>query len=842
MSVPCYAQTPIPTPAPLQMALSSPFARTPLVAGANAPLSVAARSGKWVPIAVTLSNTGDPVTGQLQLRLASGQGQSFAYAPNTVTVSVDLPTKSNKLVWLYGRVDRAEADGFEVSFSGRGFNTLQGRASFSQPDPEQREVVVVSDTDIGLGGTLRALRSQMLFRNGKAPMNNYAAGLNPVAPFSIPKELIPDRWIGFENADMVVLGDFPHISLSPTQIDALRGYVNGGGTLVVMGGSNTARLSSSPLKDLWPLVLNGSATATSPEVADLVGRYVDNPRNGADRLGGAPVLVSRGALVPDALAPREGTAAQPLFAQREVGAGRVLFLSYDPSQPPFKGWSGQGKLWAELFSQTAKPRALEGVDAEFLSAGYTNFAGGGYSPRPSYNGGNTGPSSLTGQLLSVLSHAEQLTMPPVSKIAWFLALYVFFLVPFNYAILRIIERRELAWVTIPVIVVAFSVWAYSEALSIRGRAILTRQMDVVQSSLGSKVGRVDSLFWLFSPRRATYDVSTGGQNAALCDYATEAGGVQGDFRVTEPLDGSSFKIEGAPVRMWTDRAFSAQSLGDLKSGLTLSNNRLQNGVGIDLFGAVWVQDGQVKALGTLPNGQSVLIPTTTKGAAIYGADITGAIIRASQLDAVFDASARSNGIPQAALAAALGEGVNKPMLLAWGKQSVAPFSIGSQNGQGRQMTLFIFRAPVLPPALASHRVVGQRVAFEPFSSGSNPGQGGYALFNCELPEAKSWTLRAHGIGIRQDYSFLPRYPTRRVAPPVMAAHQGQMVALEVWNTQTKVWQKLPGQMQVDKSPAGNWTFNGPISSAWVRRPDNVLRVRVRLANALAKVSSLEVEA
>lgn len=841
--VPCArAQTPTPTPAPVQMALSSPFAST------VKPLRITGRSGKWVPVAITLSNKGEPVSGEVQLRLAPNQGGSFNYAPNTFQTSVDLPTNSSKRVWLYARLDRPDVGGFEVTFSGRGFSTLSERVPVTQPDPEQREVMIVSDTDIGLSDTLRALRSQALFTSGKAPTNNFGTGLTPVVPFTFSKDMVPDRWIGFESANIVVLGDFAHIQLSPTQIEALRGYVQGGGTLVVLGGANAARLSSSPLKDLWPLAPTTSVPATTGEVAQIVARYVPGqPQNGGDRLGGAPVVVTRGRLAPDAISSL-GTSAQPLFSVRDSGAGRVVFLSFDPSQPPFKGWSGQSGLWSALLDQSAsKVNTLETVDADFLASSYSNFGAGGYSPPPNYNGGGEGgSSSATGRLLQTLSHAEQLTMPPVSRIAWFLALYVFFLVPLNYAVLRIIDRRELAWVTIPIIVTVFSVWAYTEALSIRGRAILTRQMDVVQSTVGSKAGRVDSLFWLFSPRHTTYDISTGGQNAALCDYATQSGGEQGNFSVAQPLDGSSFKIEGAPLRMWTDRAFASQSLGNLKQGLSLSGSTLHNGLGVDLFGAVWVQDKTVTSLGALKNGASFTLSPPKKNQK-FGADISGAIVRASKLDAVFDQSSRANGIPDAAISAALGGGLGKlnpsPMLLAWGKQSVAPFSIGADNGQGRKMTLFIFRVPtfLLPANMKAREATVSRASFEPFSPGQSPAQGGFQVFNCEVPSVSALTIHAHGTGVSTYVAQAFGRPSRFDPPTSQPVPQNEMVRFEAWNVQSAGWQPISGTMRIDRSPAGGWNFSAKVPPQCIRQPDRTLRVRVRLANAGTQVSSLSVD-
>jgi len=827
------AQTPTPTPGPVQMVLSSPFARV------VKPLRVMGRAGKWVPIAVTLSNNGDPVTAQLQMQLAASFASNIDYPPNTISTTVDLPTHSLKTVWLYARLDRANVDSLDVSLGGRGVNVPTQRVSLTSPDDQQREVLVVSDSDIGLNDTLRSLHTQALFRGGKAPQSAVGAGLNPVVPFSFPRSDVPDRWIGLESADLVVLGDFAHSALSPQQLDALRGYVVGGGTLVVMGGASAARLGSSPLRDLWPVLPTTSVPATPSEVAGLISNYVPNPRNGADRLGGAPVVVTRGALSPDAHL-ESGTPADPLFARRDTGAGRVLYLSYDPSQPPFKGWSGQSKLWGNLLNKGARINTLQTVDNDFL-VGY-GMTAGSYPTPASYAYGQAAPLSTTGQLLDVVSRAPQLRMPPVSRIAWFLALYVFFLVPLNYAILRLIDRRELAWITIPIIVVAFSVWAYTEALSIRGRAILTRQMDIVQSTVGSKAGRVDTLFWLFSPKTTSYSISSGGQTAALDDFANKAGGEQGAFTIEQPLDGSGFRLPDAPLRIWTDRAFASQSLGDLGQGITFSGGTIHNGTGRDLQGAVWVQDGHVTSLGDLKNGDSRNLGAARGTGQSFNSDILGAIERASNVGKVFDASSAAGGIPSAALAATLGDGFGKfntpPMLLAWGNRSLAPISIGLDATQNREMTLFVFRAPALPLTLAARQATVQRVSYEPFTpvapptpgsftAPNPPSQGGYALYDCsDVPSTSSLSLQVRGTGVN-------RRGTVSDADPFP-------VQIEALNPQSERWQRLSGQPHRDPSPAGGWNFSARVPLKLVSRPANSMRVRVRLPDAGTQVSSLSV--
>ncbi len=831
------AQTPVPTPkGPLQMVLSSPVA---LVAK---PLALSVKAGRWAPVAVNLSNTGaDGVQGEVRLRMLSQGG--FEVAPNDYYTLVDLPSNSNKVVWLYGRMERPNISGFEITFSGRGFKSLQQTVPVTLLDDEQRLIVTIADQEDGLQGALKSLKANALFRGGKQPQLN--ANLQPIRSIQAPSTDVPDRWIGFDCADLVVLGDFVHTSLAPKQLDAISGWVQGGGNLVVLGGNNAARLNSSPLRALWPLQPSNSAPASADEVRKLADRYVFNQKNGADRLGGAPVVLVRGSL--DAAATlKDGTRQSPLFAQGERGAGRVLQLAYNPGQPPFVGWSGQGNLWGDIVNSMVDVRRIETGDAEFVSYGSTrgnpNFAG-------NYNSDyEQTPTEPTGQILKGLSQVKQLKMPPVSQIAWFLALYVFFLVPVNYAVLRLMDKRELAWVTIPVIVAAFSIFAYSAALSIRGTAILTRQVDIVQSSLGSGAARTDSLLWLFSPKRTTYDLTSSVPGAVVADYANDAGAKQGAFSISQPGDNDSFSVERANVWMWTDRAFSAQAIGDMGKGVTLRGNALSNDTPLDLQGAVWVKDGRVWGLGDIKKGASAAIKGA--GTATSGADLPGAIATAADLPKIFDDSTISNNIPGNALRLAMGEGAGKlnaePMLVAWSKTSLAPIPVG--DARGDNLTLILVRATNLTGELAARRATMQPVSFLPFdpSASGDPSGGGYRIYNAILPGQPDLVLQARGLGI----SANPNGPEGYGAPPAPPAVSAQTptptlkgktqtwVHFEVLDARSGKWQPLEGEMKRDNSPARGWNFRARINPQMARTPDRLLSVRARLDNAQAQVSSI----
>lgn len=841
------AQEPTPDPkATLKMALASPFALT------VKPLKLLAKRGKWFPVAVTLSNTGDPLAGEVHLKLV----ESGDNPANDFTTSVDLPTNARKVVWLYGRLERPNVSAIEVSFAGRGFKTLTQSVPLQEPNEGQRVILTVSDVDSGLSEALLGLRGAGLSLTGATNPGGFAVNSSqgPLRPLETAREGVPDRWIGMEIADLLILGDFPHSALAPPQIEAIRGYVAGGGTLLALGGANAQRLSTSPLAELWPASVAGSASASADETAQIVRRYVTQTAKGraltgADRLGGSPLVTARGTRKAGAQV-RLGTDANPLFALRDTGAGRVLMLMFDPSQPPFNGWSGQNELWRDVFGASVKPRTIDGLDPEFAGNGPPGFAvnppvygGGGYGYNDNQN------NTPMGQLLSALGKAQQRDTPPVSQIAWFLALYVFVLVPLNYAILRFIDRREMAWISIPVIVAAFSFFAYSYALNLRGTAILTRQVDVVQSTIGSNQARADSLLWLFSPRTTSYTLNSKLASAAIADYATQQGVEQGNFSVVQPAEASSFRAQDAPVRIWVDRTFSAQSVLDLNKGLTRVGDRVQNGTPFDLQGVVWVQDRQARGLGTLKSGASVAIPTlgTTK---YDGPALFGAIEAASRLDATIGGQTQRNGIPVGALRVALGQDFGNQdrgsFLVGWSKKTVAPLSIGVEGAQASDLTLFVFRADAFPATRAKSQVAGRVAIVTLVLSEPVPPQlagatgGGTNYYECLLPDASGFRLEARGVG----GNAVPQVaPQRMGAIPPVSIPRGTLkswVHFEVFDLAVNRWRPLSGELRRDNSPAGGWNFAARIGREWAREPDRMLKVRVRRDNNRTRVSSLRV--
>src|SRR5205085_11858581 len=108
--------------------------------------------------------------------------------------------------------------------------------------------------------------------------------------------------------------------------------------------------------------------------------------------------------------------------------------------PEFKAWAGQPNLWSELLrlgvGELRATNVMKGVMETVAGAWY----------------GRSNGDTLSDALAGVQSTEA----PSFTFIGIFLLLYIIFLVPVNYFLLKKKDRKELAWLTAPLIIAVFS--------------------------------------------------------------------------------------------------------------------------------------------------------------------------------------------------------------------------------------------------------------------------------------------------------------------------------------------------------------------------------------------------
>ena len=457
------------------------LAMLPATALAADPVTIQARtlvagrfeSGGWAAIAVSLSNTGEPVEGFVRVETEDG----------VVRRPVDLPAGAQKQVTVYARPPSFGRT-LEIQFENRsGTELATAQAEIRVLERTTGHVAIVGDG----GGNLRP---QLIAR---------AAGLPepiPLAAADIPERPEPLRGI----EAIIWAGDSG--SLTEAQRRSIERWIAAGGQLVVLGGPDwQSRVAA--FTDLLPVEAIGAVDGTpvSP-LYEWIGADVPDDA--------ATATASFGTLRPGAveLVGGEGGA---LFAAISRGAGRVSWLGIDLATPPFRASPGASLLWSRLLPDD---RLIQ------------QFVG----PQPI-------DDQVAGAMLQALSNLPSLEVPPAELLLAVLVGYILLIGPVSYLVLRRLDRRELAWITAPLLVAVVSVGTYGLGSSIKGSDIIVNEIDIVRSTAGGTAASVSSFAGVFSPTRASYDLTVrgdalfsglrnifvDGESTTPFDYATEQG-------------------------------------------------------------------------------------------------------------------------------------------------------------------------------------------------------------------------------------------------------------------------------------------------------------------------------
>jgi hypothetical protein len=588
-------------------------ARVGLPGGPNVSRS---RNGAWAPVYVTLKADADGnPQGAFTLAVESADAEEVPY--RTTRAVPALAGSEQRVVLAYARPG---SDGSEFTV-----RLLGGDGKAVQTIPRVRrdssnvghEVVEAADVlFVTLGARLPGLRRAVVPADNQNADNPNADENAGVPGFAAVEDvaLLPDRWFGYDAADVVVLATGSEAFVggllkddAAARRDALLEWVRRGGRLVVSVGRNhqlvTRLLEKVPLADCG---VRGSVVRSSlPRTADFAGREAIQQQRPLQKVEIACLTPGTSA---DVLVTEEPDASdlqkRPVLVQSACGMGRVILVAFDVDTPPFSTWTSQAAFWKKLQAEVA--------------------------PRPA----GQGNAELGNELQRALESFGEVPTISFGWVALFLLAYIALVGPVDYFLLKkVFKRLEWTWVTFPAIVLGVSVVAYLVAYHVKGDDLWVNKVDLVDVDLhGRQV--VGNTWWsLFNPRSQAF---TAGLEPAAPGWFTPPSGAEPAAATVGTLEGPLRTVPGSPglfrkpyeyaedaagvrnvpVPVWATRSFAASwrvpfadAEPPVEAELRLSRDgtalagTLVNRLPAELQGAALFFRGQWYPVGTLLSGE-----------------------------------------------------------------------------------------------------------------------------------------------------------------------------------------------------------------------------------------------
>ncbi len=492
---------------------------------ARALLQGHVRQGSWFAIAVDLENAGPTVTGEL--RVAGGADSRTRFG-----TPVELATGSRKTYLLYaqpptfgGKLKVQLVSGDQV--------VAEAQVATALHDQAQLVVGVVSENPARIIGELKLLPSQ--------------SGAAPAIVALTPADL-PERIQAWSALDRIVWQDVDAARLTPAQIACLRGWLAGGGRLVIVGGTAGADALSGFPDDLLPYRPDAVLDIDPAVLRPILGGVPDGSATltaYAGTAGAGRVLATSGDRV--------------IAADLRIGNGSVTLLGFDPTT----SWIAEGDAWDTPLWRSLLPARVP-------------------------NGTSLVDDST---IVSAVMNLPSLALPPIGGLIVLLFGYILLVGPVNYLVLRRLDRREWAWVTVPALIVVFTAGSFGIGGLLRGSDVIIHEVGIVRGAPGTTEATIQSYLGIFSPSRATYQVR-----------------VPGDALLAPPMNGDVFGsgtstalnvLQGDPSRV-RDLDVGFGSIRTIRADASAT--------GPDVIGSLALVDGRLK--GTVTNRSAGTLQAT----------------------------------------------------------------------------------------------------------------------------------------------------------------------------------------------------------------------------------------
>ena len=486
----------------------------PVKIDAHALLGGNVRPGAWTAVEVHVTNDGPAIVGELRIR-GPQQGQS------RYGVEADLPTGAKQEFTLYAQTALFGSRLFVDLVTGEQVLATQ-TVTIHSHDAYSPIVAVIAEKPAGL---LPDVTAAMTTPN-----------VQPATVITLGVADLPARIEAWAAIDRLIWQDVDASLLSSAQLEALRLWVGAGGRLTLLGGSTGPGTLRAFGTELLPFDPNHTVDVAAADLTSLIG----TPPAGLTTVPAIGGLLNHGTIL-------ASSGNDVIAADAGYGRGAVTLIGFDPSTPGIARTPAGEAMWHRLLPQSSGP-ALNPL---------------------------TLPDDS--QIVYALQNLPSVDLPPIEQLFVLLLAYIALIGPVNYLILRRLDKREWAWVTIPALVVVFAVGSYGLGATLKGSDVIVNQITVVRAAQGTGRGIGQAYVGIYSPSRRSFDVRIPG-GALLSNPTSMAQTGQTETPLDVVFGESSSRLRDFEVGFGVLRGFRAEAPADapqIDSDIRLVSGKLQ---------------------------------------------------------------------------------------------------------------------------------------------------------------------------------------------------------------------------------------------------------------------------
>ena len=357
--------------------------------------------------------------------------------------------------------------------------------------------------------------------------------------FELTKDNFPEDSKALTMIQYMIIDNFDTATLSKEQYDALKGWVQDGGVLILSLGSNyqnvlhcftdsfvAGTIGTLEKKDVtWDTLYEATEDAQTEEV--------DNHEDTGE--GNSLNMDCIAFQLDDGEAFSENI-AEDLISTKKVGHGRVVVLAYSMGMEPMTS------------AENRKEIARFIIDTAEVSATSSKFYGSDVDSMSMYGG------------LGIAEMADISKKPSAVLYGIILVIYVILVGPILYLILKKMNKRESIWIAIPIVALTFTAVIYATGFLYRINKPLISTFTVVQLQDDVKSEKIYTSIVCPKPKEYTVQFAEGysgfrkdtaGYSYSIFSSSTDAGsfdymlkenskGTEILFDTTEPFQRTNF--------------------------------------------------------------------------------------------------------------------------------------------------------------------------------------------------------------------------------------------------------------------------------------------------------------